>query len=166
MAFCVASETQTSSRSTVFHVLAPLVLAVFLACNALVPATAVPADPEPVAVEQPDGTDIRLRLKGDESFSWHETSEGYAVVKDPTDGFWKYARPATNRVAFVAIPDARVGKGDPARHGIRRHAMPDPKMLRIYIKERRRALEGAPEELPIPGTATNKTTDVHNERSR
>lgn len=139
-----------------FRNLRPLTF-LFSACLALWPfhsARAVPANPEPVEVVQPDGTKFKMRIRGDEYFSWHETADGYAVVKD-TDGFWKYAQPATNQVAFVAIPTARVGTTDPARHGLRKHAMPDAKMLREFIEKRRRVTMGEPEELPVPETVTN-----------
>ena len=44
--------------------------------------SAVPACPDPVDVSQPDGSKVRLQLRGDEFFSWHETPEGYAAAKD------------------------------------------------------------------------------------
>jgi hypothetical protein len=118
-------------------------------------ARAVPANPEPVEIVQPDGTKFKMRIRGDEYFSWHETVDGYAVVKD-ADGFWKYAQPATDRVAFVAIPTARVGTTDQARHGLRKQAMPDARMLREFIEKRRQAMMGEPEELPVPGAVTNR----------
>jgi len=107
-----------------------------------------------VEVVQPDGAKFQMRLRGDEFFSWTETTDGYAIVKD-TDDFWKYAQPATNEVAFVAIPAARVGSTDPARLGLLKHAMPNAKMLRAFIEKQRQATMGEPEDLPIPQTVTN-----------
>ena len=120
-------------------------------------AFAAPANPAGRDVVQPDGTKFTLHLRGDEFFSWTETSDGYSIVKD-ADGFWKYALPATNRVAFIAIPTARVGTTDPALIGLVRHAMPNAGMLRDLIEERRRAMMTEPEELPIPQTVTNGNT--------
>ena len=89
------------------------------------PAVAVPASPKPVEVTQPDGAKVRVNLRGDEFFSWHETADGYAIVKDPTDMFWKYARPATKLAQFQALPGERVGTSDPVSLGLKKHAMPD-----------------------------------------
>ena len=102
-------------------------------------ANAVPANPEGREVVQPDGKKITLHLRGDEFFSWHETAEGHAVVKDTVDGFWKYAQPAADKAEFRAIKDARVGSVDPARHGMKKHALPDTALLRKHVQERRRA---------------------------
>ena len=120
-------------------------------------AVAVPANPEPQEVTQPDGTNIQLRLRGDEYFHWTETTNGYAVVKD-TDNFWKYARPATNRAEFRAISGARVGSDNPGRLGLRQHDLPDAKLVRSLVEENRRGMKGEPKELPVTKSSTNKTS--------
>jgi hypothetical protein len=43
---------------------------------------AVPADPRPFPFHQPDGTEIALRVRGDEWFHWYETPEGRPVILD------------------------------------------------------------------------------------
>jgi M6 family metalloprotease-like protein len=106
-------------------------------------AWAVPADPTPREMTQPDGTKIQVRLRGDEFFHWTETTNGYAVVKD-TDQFWKYAQPATNQAEFRAIKSAQVGASDPVRLGLRKHDLPDVKVLRKHVLERRKALNVEP----------------------
>ena len=116
---------------------------------------AVPADAAGREVIQPDGAKFILHLRGDEFFSWNETEDGYAVIKDEADGFWKYAKPATDRVAFVAVPQARVGSTDPSQLGLEKHAMPDKKRLQDFIEKQRRATMGDPEDLPIPEAVTN-----------
>ena len=160
MASVTRSNSRRNPQSRAFRgklrPLASLLLAC-LALRAVTPAGAVPASPAGVEVVQPDGTKFRLRLRGDEFFAWHETADGYVVVKDSADGFWKYAQTATNRVAFVAIPAARVGSNDPARYGLRKYAMPDAKMLRTHIEERRRAPTGEPVELPAPTAGLGST---------
>ncbi len=55
---------------------------------------AVPADPTPFKVRQADGTEISLRVRGDEWFHWYETVEGRPVVLDSVSGFWMYSIPA------------------------------------------------------------------------
>ena len=65
---------------------------------------AVPADPTPVKVTQPDGTTLTLTLHGDEFFHFTTTIDGYTVMKN-TDGYYTYARlesgrlVASNRIA-------------------------------------------------------------------
>ena len=114
---------------------------------AAVPALAVPANPKGREVTQPDGKKFILHLRGDEFFSWKETSDGYAVVKDSADGFWKYAQSAADKAEFRAIEGARVGSADPARLGMKKRAMPDAAVLRKHVRENRRAVLGKSVEL-------------------
>ena len=139
------------------YTLRSIVFALLLTSIILLPvhnAVAVPAAPESCEIAQPDGSRFQLRLRGDEFFSWHETTNGYAVLKDTTDGFWKFARPATNRAAFVVIHDARVGSTDPAIHAIKKHAIPETSVLRKHIQERRRIMHGEAVQLAIPSAAS------------
>ncbi|MBQ7691560.1 MAG: M6 family metalloprotease domain-containing protein [Muribaculaceae bacterium] len=53
-------------------------------------AAAVPANPTPVAVSQPDGTTLTLMLCGDEYYHFNTTTDGYTVVQD-SHGRWVYA---------------------------------------------------------------------------
>jgi len=115
------------------------------------PAMAVPAFPEPTEAVQPDGTRFQLHLRGDEYFSWHETSEGYVIVTDRDDNFWKYARPVAGTVEFRPIFNAHVGTANPIQLGLRKQDLPAPEILRQILKERRPAGRGEPEELPAPG---------------
>lgn len=52
---------------------------------------AVPAYPYPVKVNQPDGTTLTVVLKGDEFFKYHQTEDGFLLVKD-IQGVFNYAR--------------------------------------------------------------------------
>ena len=54
-------------------------------------ARAVPADPTPAQVTQPDGTTLTVVLHGDEFFNYLATSDGYTVVKNEK-GYYTYAR--------------------------------------------------------------------------
>ncbi|MCX6872423.1 MAG: M6 family metalloprotease domain-containing protein [Verrucomicrobia bacterium] len=120
------------------------------------PAAAVPACPEPAALAQPNGAKVQLHLRGDEFFSWHETADGYAVVKDAADGFWKFARPLADRAEFQAIPGARVGASDPARLGLKKHAMPDAKALRSHLNARQRTAQDPGARAPAPSTSPDE----------
>ena len=53
-------------------------------------AHAVPADPTPAQVTQPDGSKLTVVLHGDEFFNYLTTSDGYTVVKNPA-GYYTYA---------------------------------------------------------------------------
>lgn len=118
---------------------------------------AVPASPEPVEIAQPDGTKIRLRLRGDEYFSWHETTNGYVVVKDAGDGFWKFARPVSGLVEFRAVAGARVDRVDPAGLGLKKHELPETAKLRAHIQGRREAVHGKPGGTSAPKTSASST---------
>ncbi len=41
---------------------------------------ASPADPNPVKIKQPDGTEITIKLKGDENVKWMESMDGYSLL--------------------------------------------------------------------------------------
>ena len=51
---------------------------------------AVPAHPQPVKVQQPDGTYVTIKLHGDEWLNFTTTEDGYSVVKD-SRGYYVYA---------------------------------------------------------------------------
>lgn len=53
-------------------------------------ANAVSADPEPVNVTQPDGSQITISLHGSEKQHYTRTPDHYTVLQD-TDGYYKYA---------------------------------------------------------------------------
>lgn len=55
-------------------------------------AGAVPANPKPRMLQQPDGTTFTAVLKGDEHFGFAVTEEGFSVVCDPATGWWSFAR--------------------------------------------------------------------------
>ena len=52
---------------------------------------AVPADPTPAMVHQPDGSTLTIVLHGDEFLNYLTTSDGYTVVKNKA-GYYTYAR--------------------------------------------------------------------------
>ncbi len=53
-------------------------------------ARAIPAVPTPIQVTQPDGTQLTIKIVGDEFFNFHTTVDGYTIVRD-SDGFFVYA---------------------------------------------------------------------------
>lgn len=53
-------------------------------------ALAIPADPTPLVVTQPDGSRLTICLKGDEYLSYYTTADGYTIIKNKED-FYVYA---------------------------------------------------------------------------
>ncbi len=56
---------------------------------------AVPATPYPVKVIQPDGSELTIKLHGDEYFRYKTTLDGYLLVPE-TNGTYSYAKPNTD----------------------------------------------------------------------
>ena len=54
-------------------------------------ARAIPADPTPVKITQPDGSTLTVALHGDEFFHFTTTADGYTVLKNKA-GYYTYAR--------------------------------------------------------------------------
>ena len=75
-------------------------------------ARAVPADPTPIVVTQPDGSTLTVVLHGDEFFHFTTTADGYTVVKDAA-GYYNYA---------ILDGDRLVPSGRQARDLIHRNA--------------------------------------------
>jgi len=55
---------------------------------------AVPATPNPITIRQADGTEITIRLRGDEFFNYKTTLDGYTLVPDD-NGILTYAQADT-----------------------------------------------------------------------
>ena len=53
-------------------------------------ADAVPAYPGLISFVQPDGSTIRIYLKGDEKVKWAETEDGYSILFN-AQGYYEYA---------------------------------------------------------------------------
>ncbi|MDO8728111.1 MAG: hypothetical protein Q7J35_18820, partial [Candidatus Methanoperedens sp.] len=70
------------------------ILIIFVFCLLLTIATvsAVPADPEPFTLVQQDGRSFQVIQVGDERGAHFETMDGYTIVQDEGDKWWKYAK--------------------------------------------------------------------------
>ncbi|MEI6423145.1 MAG: M6 family metalloprotease domain-containing protein, partial [Lentisphaerota bacterium] len=108
------------------------ILSVFTVMN-IPDAIAVPAAPGATEIEQPDGRKVKIHLRGDEFFSWHEDEHGYVVQRDKRDGNWKYASPKTDTAGFDIIDGAEVGIADPAVLKLKKHNLPRRELLREHI---------------------------------
>lgn len=107
-------------------------------------ADAVVACPDPAVVTQPDGTRLTLVLHGDEWFSFSTTSDGYTVVKDPADGYYKYAVLHSDELeaGSVVAHDAamRTAAEKTVLSATVRYLTPDPKV--VAAKRAKRRLHG------------------------
>ncbi len=76
-------------------------------------ASAIPAYPHPIEIEQPDGTTITVQLFGDEFYHYTLSSDGYQIVQ-LDDGFYYYYTPEIfSNAATRSIPTVRYN--DPSR---------------------------------------------------
>ncbi|MBI4801848.1 MAG: M6 family metalloprotease domain-containing protein [Elusimicrobia bacterium] len=83
------------------------------------PAWGVPANPEPVELSQPDGTKIKIALKGDEFYHWNEDDKGYTVFKDTATKNWVYGEKDAN--GTLRAGKYKVGADDPVKIGLQKH---------------------------------------------
>lgn len=76
-------------KKTIFFILSVITLGMLQTMHA------VPADPGPITIKQPNGKTLTLVQKGDEYFHWAITLDGYTLVRDETQT-WVYAMPDAN----------------------------------------------------------------------
>jgi len=116
------------------------------------PAYAVPANPKPAIVVQPDGLEVMVRLRGDEHVHWYEDMDGYLVVKSPQTNQWVYAI----EVDGAILPtDLVVGRVDPRAAGL---AKPDTSRIVAAARAPRSPMtpdEEQPPRVPLTGTMRN-----------
>ena len=78
-------------------------------------ARAVPADPTPMQVLQPDGTTLTVQLHGDEFFHFVTTLDGYTVVRNQA-GYFTYAQLDGDRLVAGDCIAHDLGKRTVADH--------------------------------------------------
>lgn len=76
-------------------------------------APGAPAAPEPVRLEQPDGTRFEALIQGDEFFGWCQTLDGHPIERDPATGFWLYSQHSELRQPRLQPNPAIVGSDAP-----------------------------------------------------
>lgn len=81
---------------------------------------AMPANPAPFEVCQPDGKTAKIHIRGNEWFHWYEDTDGYTVVYD--NGRYAYARLDKNN-RLVATP-LTVGVDNPEAAGLKKKTLP------------------------------------------
>lgn len=98
-----------------FRSLRVLLLLLLLRLPLLQSGSAMPADPRPFDFTQPDGTKVKLRLRGDEFFHWHEDMTGFAVVRDGERFVYATLDPGTGQMRPT---EYLAGKVDPRTAGL------------------------------------------------
>jgi len=83
-------------------------------------AFAVSANPNSFREVQPDGSVLRLRVRGDEHFNWTEDAAGYTVVHNK--GWYEYAR--LNRQGRLVPTGLKVGHNNPRAYGLKKGILP------------------------------------------
>ncbi len=71
-----------------------------LVCTA--PVFSVPAVSKPLVVTQPDGSTLTLYLRGDEFFHFHTSEDNY-LIKQDTDGYYKYATVVDGKITISSF---------------------------------------------------------------
>jgi len=69
---------------------------------------AIPANPRPRMLTQPDGSKFSAVLKGDEHFHFAEDADGYSIIQN-SQGYWTYAQQANG---LLVATDLIVGKSN------------------------------------------------------
>ena len=130
-----------------------------LAANlvAVVRTEAVPACPTPVTFEQPDGTKIRVCLKGNEFHHWQEDTAGFTIVREAQTGRWMHAVP-DGKGGLLASASA-VGRDEPSKLGVPRHLVATAAAARAAAmasgRQSQSSLRDSPLKAPKVGTMKN-----------
>lgn len=115
-------------------------------------AYGISASPESLEVAQPDGTIIRVHIRGDELFHWYEDLEGYTIVVD--GGTYVYA--SLDDKGQLGPTDVVVGRDEPSSAGLAKRILPSAKTIRSQMPEQMETLRGeGPAGVPPSGTVKN-----------
>ncbi len=104
------------------------ILRIFILLTSTKILYAVNATPDLISVQQPDGTQIECYIKGDEWSNWHETINGYSIVKNG-NGLWVYAEDVAGR---SLLPGSRVVGQNLPPLNIEKHLTPIPDYRPIH----------------------------------
>lgn len=84
----------------------------FAAAACLQTATAIPADPRPKLVKQPDGSTLTVIMRGDERRHLTMTADGVPLYYNTASKVFEYARLANGNITGSGITAADAGKRD------------------------------------------------------
>lgn len=106
----IAQHVRTSVLLVVFSIFS------LIASNAF----AIPAAPFPFEANQPDGSVVTLKVRGDEHYNWTEDANGYTAIKN--NGWYEYAKRGTS--GHLNPNGMIVGRDNPQARGLQKHVMP------------------------------------------
>lgn len=115
---------------------------------------AMTAYPAAFEVSQPDGRKIKLHIRGDEWFHWHEDPDGFTVIKD--NGRYAYAQLGPDD-RLVPTP-LTVGIDNPRAVGLQKRILPPPSARRSrkpQLIDGDSQIQAAPQAVPPSGTVKN-----------
>ena len=111
-----------SLKKIIFPFVIIVLFMIFTACVQAAPPTApppgpssAPASPDIVEGRQPDGTVIKMYIRGDERINWMETEKGYTIARD-AQGYWRYVqkyegkKPVLSEIPADKAPPEGLGK--------------------------------------------------------
>lgn len=102
-----------------------------LAISLNIPLQASPAYPFPIMFTQPDGSHIKILLKGDEYSKWAETKDGYALLFD-SKGYYEYAKVDERN---YMVPSGIIAKSPETRTAEDINFLSNTKLHLTYSKE-------------------------------
>ena len=117
---------------------------------------AVMANPKIIKEKQPDGTEINIRLLGDEFYSWFEDDKGYTIIQDTQTKVWSYAQ--QNDLGKLEPSKNLVGKVKPTQLNIRKSLKDDSKFFRANqnrIQRTSRIQKALPSNMNSAATSTD-----------
>ena len=97
---CVSS-TQNLSKFILHDHFMKKIFTTLLGVFCIASALAIPAKRTPIKVQQPDGTELTVFLRGDEWFHFYTTADGIPVVKND-QGAYVYATAVNNTMVSAA----------------------------------------------------------------
>ena len=83
------------------HLQRILPIALIALCGT-VSVEAVRSNPRTSRIQLPDGSELAVRLQGDEHYHYCTTSDGY-VIEKASDGFFYYMQPESDRLVRSAV---------------------------------------------------------------
>ena len=121
-------------------------------------AHTVSASPHAFTVSQPDGTEVRLHIRGNELSNWLEDTQGYTVIQENQRYLYAVPSGLESAGAQSATPSQfEVGKVDPASLAIPKRLIP-PKRPDFSSKRMSREalrLESVPAAITATGAIRN-----------
>ena len=125
-----------------------------LACSVTV--FGINASPFPIDLKQPDGTAIRLHVRGDEWMNWFEDQQGFTVVRNGAN--YVYANLGADG-RLVATP-VKVGIADPTKTGLAKGLKPTAAAIQAARLKRLSPAQQAAvaQGLPLPAEGPSGST--------